>query len=76
MIVVLRSELGCQLGLVYAERKKYRKENPELAGEEQLCARGGPLTKRIKQYQNIGYRARRLEIAINALGSLQLGDIE
>lgn len=76
MVVVLRSELGRQLSLIHTEREAFRKENENLEKETQLCARGGPLTKTIKAYQKISFKARRLENAINALGSIQLGDIE
>lgn len=76
MIVVLRYELGHQLGLVHEERKKFRIDNPLLDSDTQICARGGKITKVIKDYQKIGNKARRLQIAIEALSNLQLGDID
>lgn len=70
VIVVLRSELGLQMSLAQKELKKIIEEKfktntySEWSNEQ---------TREFYRWQN---RIKRIENAIQALGTLQLGDIE
>ncbi len=68
--MVLRGELGLQLGLAQKELKKVIKEK----FKTNIYSEWDEVQK--KEYYRFQHRIDRIESAIQSLGTLQLGDIE
>lgn len=76
MVVVLRSELGNQFSLAHKEAEAFKASCETFYEERDRCASGGPITKNLKTWMKIDNKVKRIRKAIDALGSIQLGDIE